>query len=147
MNGAHLHLALNHLPVIGFLFGLGVLFIGRLIRSDTTVRVALWLFVASGLFAIPAYLTGEPAEDIVERLSGISKALIERHEEAASVSLAGALAAGVMAGVVLFLGRGARAVGLVPFIIVSIVAMAAAGSMALTSKLGGEIHHPEIRTK
>ncbi|MEQ1851158.1 MAG: hypothetical protein ABMA01_06150 [Chthoniobacteraceae bacterium] len=147
MNGAHLHLALNHLPVIGLLFGLGVLFVGRLIRSDVTMRVALWLLVASGLFAIPAYMTGEPAEDIVERLSGISETLVERHEDAASISLAAALVSGVMAGAALFLARGARAVGRVPFIIVSLAAIVAAGSMAWTAKLGGEIHHPEIRTK
>ena len=50
MNSAHLHLALNHLPVIGLLFALGVFVVGRLIRSDVTMRVGLWLFVASAVF-------------------------------------------------------------------------------------------------
>lgn len=145
MNAAHFHLALNHLPVVGLLFALGVLGIGRFLRSDVTMRVGLWLFVASSLFAIPAYLTGEPAEDIVEKLPGIAKSLIERHEEAASVSLAATLVVGLLASVALFMSRGAKAVSWLGFFIVAAPAMFAAGSMAWTAKLGGEIHHTEIR--
>ncbi|MCE9611499.1 MAG: hypothetical protein K8R23_14980 [Chthoniobacter sp.] len=147
MNAAHFHLALNHLPVVGVLFGLGVLFAGRFLRSDVTMRVGLWLLVASGLFAIPAYLTGEPAEEIVEKIAGIGESLIERHEDAASIALAAALLAGVLAAVALFLARGGRAVSHLAFLVVAVVGAGAAGSMAWTAKLGGEIHHQEIRSK
>lgn len=145
MNAAHLHLALNHLPVVGLLFALGVFVFGRVLRSDVTMRVGLWMFVASGLLSIPAYLTGEPAEEMVEKLPGIAEALIEKHEDAASIAFAGALLAGVLAGGALFLARGGRAVSTMAFLIVAVVAVGAAGSMAWTAKLGGEIHHPEIR--
>ncbi len=147
MNSAHLHLALNHLPVIGLLFAFGVLVVGRLISSDVTMRVGLWLFVASALFAIPAYLTGEPAEEMVEKMPGIAEALMEKHEEAASISLAASLLTGALAVVALFLARGGRAVSPIAFTMVAVVAIAAAGTMTWTAKLGGEIHHPEIRSK
>jgi hypothetical protein len=147
MNAAHLHLAINHLPVIGLLFALGVLAVGRVLRSEATMRVGLWLLLASGVLAIPAYLSGEPAEEIVERLSGISKALIEKHEDAAAVSFALTLVVGGFAAFGLFLARSGRPLPQLAFIIVAIGTVVAAGSMAWTAKLGGEIHHPEIRSK
>ena len=145
MNAAHFHLAINHLPVLGLFWGLGVLIVGRFIHSGVTVRVGFWLCVAAGSFAIPAYLTGEPAEEIVEKLPDISKALIEQHEEAASIALAATLLVGVLALGSLFLARGARPISTLSFSIVTGVALIAFGCMAWTAKLGGEIHHPEIR--
>lgn len=145
MNAAHFHLAINHLPVLGLFWGLGVLIVGRFIHSGVTVRVGFWLCVAAGIFAIPAYLTGEPAEEIVEKLPDISKSLIEQHEEAASIALAATLLVGVLALGSLFLARGARPISTLSFSIVTGVALIAFGCMAWTAKLGGEIHHPEIR--
>lgn len=145
MNAAHLHLAINHFPVIGLLFGIGVLLMGRFVHSDVTVRVGLWLLVVSGLFAIPAYLTGEPAEAVVENYPGIAISRIGKHEDAAAISLGLALLTGSFAGGVLLLARGGKK--LPPFAIatVAVVAVIAAGSMVWTAKMGGEIHHPEIR--
>ena len=58
MNQAHLHLLLNHLPILGALFGLLILAGGFLLKYDTVKRTALGLFVLSAILAIPAYLTG-----------------------------------------------------------------------------------------
>jgi uncharacterized membrane protein len=146
MNAAHLHLTLNHLPVVGLIFSLGVLVIGRLIRNDTTMRVSLWSLVATAVLAVPAYLTGEPAEDITERLPGVTHAIVERHEEAAVLGLAGAIAVGVLAAGLLFLARKNRGVPVWGASAIMIAAVAATAAMAWTAKLGGEIRHPEIRT-
>lgn len=145
MNAAHFHLAVNHLPVVGLLFALGVLAVGRFIRSEAAIKTGLWLTAATGLLAIPAYVSGEPAEEIVERLPGISEALIEPHEEAAAIALTVTLLAGVLAGIALFLSRNARPSPKRFLLAVFGSAVIAAGCMAWTAKLGGEIHHPEIR--
>ena len=42
-------------------------------------------------------LTGEPAEEVIEHLPGVSKATIEEHEDAATFAFAGVLAVGVAA--------------------------------------------------
>jgi hypothetical protein len=39
--------------------------------------------LSSHCWQIPAYLTGEPTEELVENLTGVSKSSIEQHEEAA----------------------------------------------------------------
>lgn len=145
MNGAHLHLVLNHLPVIGTLFALGLLGSAVVLRKSHLVRAGLWSVLTAALLAIPAYVTGEPAEDVTERLPGVTEALIERHEEAASYALGILLAAGAVAGVAVYLFRGSRPVrnGLV--IGVLALTVVAAGTMARTASLGGVIRHTEIR--
>jgi uncharacterized membrane protein len=87
MNQAHLHLLLNHLPILGTLFGLLILAGGFLLKNDTVKRTALGIFVLSAILAIPAYLTGEGAEEVVEGLPGVTENLIEAHEDMANIFL------------------------------------------------------------
>jgi uncharacterized membrane protein len=145
MNGAHLHLLLNHLPVVGTVFALGLLGSAMVLRKSHLVRAGLWSVLVAALLAIPAYMTGEPAEDVAERLPGVTKGLIEEHEEAAGYALGILLAAGVAAGVGIVLFRGQRPIksGLVVGVLA--LTVIAAGTMARTANLGGAIRHTEIR--
>ena len=77
MNATHLHLMLNHIPVIGTGFALLLLLVALAKRSDEWKKVSLWFFVLIALLTVPAYVTGEPAEDGVKGLPGIAKAVIE----------------------------------------------------------------------
>ena len=85
MNATHFHLILNHIPVLGTAFGLGLLIFGLLRTSDEIKKAALGIFVIVAIATIPVYFTGEPAEEGVESLPGVSKAFMERHEEAAGL--------------------------------------------------------------
>lgn len=145
MNAAHLHLALNHLPVVGILFGAATLGFGVLFKKEAPHRVGLWLVVAAALLAIPAYLTGEPAEHVAEDLPGVSEAWIEPHEDAAAVALALALAAGVAAAPALLLAHAKRPSASKAAWLALLLALAASGSMAYTASLGGKVRHTEIR--
>jgi len=146
MNLAQVHLWLNHLPVLGTLFGLVLLMAALFRKNEDWKRLSLIVFVIIGLIAIGTYLTGEPAEEVVEHLPGVSEAAIEPHEESALWSLIAieTLAASSLAG--LFLSRMS---GVIPprlitvCLLISIVAMA---SVAWTAHLGGQIHHHETRT-
>ena len=73
MNGAHLHLLLNHFPLIGFVFSLLILGLGYVRANENFVRVGLLVILVSGVLAAPAYLAGEPAEDVIEKLPGFSE--------------------------------------------------------------------------
>ena len=145
MNATHLHLILNHLPVLGTAFGLGLLLFGLWRKSSELKKTALGVFVLVALAAVPVYLTGEPAEDGVESLPGVSKPFIERHESAAGAALTGAVVLGVasLGGLICF--RRGRLLPawfsislLVPAVIVS-------GLMVWTASLGGQVRHTEIR--
>jgi DMSO reductase anchor subunit len=137
----HIHLLLNHIPVIGLIGSILILVYGMVRRSAEVQRVALIAFVLVAVIAIPVYRTGEPAEEAVERLPGVSHDRIEAHEEAAEPAFYATLATGVIALAALFVDRWktllARAV-----LIASIVAFAL---IARTANLGGEIRHQEIR--
>jgi len=110
MNAPHLHLLLNHVPVLGAACGLGLLVFGLWRKSGELKKMTFGIFVIAALLAVPVYLTGEPAEEGVESLPGVSKAIIEQHEEAAEVAFTAIIVLGVMALIGLFLFRRDRAV-------------------------------------
>lgn len=146
MNLAHLHLLLNQIPVLGTVFGFGLLLFGLIRKSDDVVKASLGLFVIAALVAVPVYLTGEPAEEVVEHTAGVAESIIEQHEESALLSLIAMEALGVLALGWLFLSRRARQIPTWfagAFLILSVVT---GGLMAQTANLGGQIRHAEIRT-
>jgi uncharacterized membrane protein len=144
-NPAHLHLMLNHLPVIGTAFGLGLVGWALLRRSEELKKISLGIFIIVALLAIPAYLTGEPAEELVENLPGVSKTSIEQHEEAAQVAFAGVLIVGIaVLGGLLFFRRD-KAIPNWLAIIVLVLSLIVFVLMARTANLGGLIRHTEIR--
>ena len=143
MNWVHLHLMLNHLPVLGTIFGLLLLAWAVLRRDETLQRAALATFVLTALAAIPVFLTGEPSEEIVEDLAGTAKAAIESHEDAAVVALIAIETLGAMAlGALVLFRRRALPRPLAGAALV--FALATAGWMAQTANLGGRIRHAEL---
>lgn len=61
MNWVHLHLALNHVPVLGALFGALLLGVGLVRRSDELQRVSLWALAA--VRAAPAQPRVQPLNE------------------------------------------------------------------------------------
>ncbi|MFN4254831.1 MAG: T9SS type A sorting domain-containing protein [Saprospiraceae bacterium] len=87
MDSTHLHLILNDFPIIGTIVGTGIMAYGYFTQSEATKKAALWTWAVMALIAIPVFLTGEPAEESVEGLAGVSEAIIEQHEEAAELAI------------------------------------------------------------
>jgi uncharacterized membrane protein len=146
MSGAHLHLIVNHIPVLGAVFGLLLLSYGVVKRNDGIVRAGLWTLAIVGLTGLAAYLTGEPAEEVVEHLPGISESVIERHEEAAYLATIGGGVVGLVAIAGLFLHRAGRPVGGRFSALMLLLTLGLFGGMAWTANLGGQIRHAEIRS-
>ena len=145
MNLTHLHLLLNHLPVLGTILGLGLLIFALRRHSNDLKRAALGVLLISALTAIPTYLTGEPAEGAVKELTGNSKQFIEPHEKAAGIALGGILLLGAIALVGLVWFRGERFVPSWFTGTVLLGSLIVAGLLGWTANLGGQIHHSEIR--
>ena len=143
MNAAHLHLLLNHVPVLGA-FGLLLLFAIAFIRRDGSLaRLTLALSVGVAAASIAVFLTGEPAEEIVEELARVSTNAIEPHEEAARVATIAFGVFGAAAVVALFAYRRRT---LPRWVTATAVAgtLAVSGLMGWTANLGGRIRHTEI---
>src|ERR1041384_1427092 len=86
MNEVHIHLLLNHAPVMGTAFGALLLFYGLFKKSKSVIEASMLAFIITALVAIPVFLTGEPAEESIENIPGILKSVIETHEENAEVA-------------------------------------------------------------
>lgn len=145
MNPAHLHIILNHIPVIGIPFGTALMIWGFLRKSDEVKRTALLVFVAMALVTIPTFLSGKAAEDIVEHLPGVSENLIEKHERAATIALVATCVLGGLALLRLLVPARFAAVGTPMTILVFVFSLGVSGWLGRTGHLGGQIRHTEIR--
>ena len=145
LNVAHIHLLLNHLPIIGTLVGLLLLAAAFFRKSDELKRVGFTAFVITALITIPVYLTGEPAANIVEKLPDVTEALVDTHKDAATISF---IAVGILGVVALWgLWRYRRADVIPHLLVILLLAMSvvASGLMMWTGFLGGQIRHTEVR--
>ena len=144
MNFAHLHLLLNHFPVIGTIIGLGLFFLGLSEEHHHMRRAGLILFAVLAFITIPVFISGVGAQ-VMLRKAGISNALIQRHEGAAMPALALMEMTGAMALVGLWQSyrmiRPARW-NIAAVLLFSVVTV---GLMARTGNTGGDLRHPEIR--
>jgi hypothetical protein len=145
MNAAHWHLILNHIPLIGIGFVILLLIMALLRKSSELKNVALVFTVIVALWAIPAYLTGEPAEEIVEDMPGISEDLIHEHEEMAEKAFIFIEVVGGIALIGLVGGRFNGKLGDTLAVVTLLGLIAGGGLIAYTANLGGKIHHEEIR--
>ena len=143
MNAAHLHLITNHFPVVGTFIAFLVLLLGWAGKKSAVQKTALLLFVFIGLVSIPVFVSGNGAEEIVEKFAGVSHEAIEAHEESAVVTLifVELLATAALMGFALF-GRRENLPG--GFLLTVVVLTIVAGVLtANTSNLGGKIRHPQ----
>jgi hypothetical protein len=150
MNLPHLHLLLNHWPIIGTFVALGALLIALIAKSEDLKQASLVLFAGLALLSIPTYLSGNAAEEGIKSLTELRKDLIETHEGVAflafiSMEITGLFA---LAGLWRFSritkdpSVAPRGQWSVPAVL--ILAVVTSGLMALAGNTGGNIRHPEI---
>ena len=151
MNWVHLHLALNHVPVLGALFGALLLVVGLARRSDELQRVSLWALALLAAVAIPIKFTGDFA---AEALAGqgqrpgaveMPKDLLTAHEQAADQATTGVFLLGLVAAAGLWAARGGRPLPKWAILASLLLAFATFLLMARAANLGGHLRHPEIR--
>lgn len=144
LDTAHIHLMLNHLPVVGAPLLLLLLTIGLLRGSRELVLVSLTLVVGLALATGVVYLTGEPAEHLVAHAPWFRESLVEPHEEHAALSLMAVVATGLLAGAALAL-RG-RPLAVLWLSRVTWVALGLSTVLlGWTAWSGGQIRHEEVR--
>ena len=146
MSAAHLHLMLNHIPLLGLIFGAVLLAYGTWRGSGDVQKASLGLLAVAGLSAIAVYLTGEPAEEIVEGLAGVSHDAIEAHEAWGWYALLAGIATGGVALGTLTLGWVRGRLGRGAVMLTLALALLSSGMIGYTANLGGQISHPELRS-
>lgn len=146
MNGAHWHLVVNHLPIIFPVVGVVVMVTGLIFKSEAVKRTAFLIFALGALAAIAAMQTGEGAEEVVEKIEGITEDYIETHEETAetfallSYVLGGLSLLGLWASVAQKRFSSMLNASVLAFALVVLFFARQTGTT------GGEIRHTEIRS-
>jgi hypothetical protein len=147
MDWIHLHLALNHLPVLGTPFLLCLLLWSWGKGQIVTLRFCLWLFVALAAASIAIKFTGDFASEKLANTPAFDRVLIDRHEQSADQATAGVFFMGIAAALALFLSRGKRHNTRWALAFVALLALITFALMLRTANLGGHIRHPEIRPR
>lgn len=143
-NAAHLHLLVNHAPIFLPLFGIIILIIGVIFKSEIVKRISLSMFIFGGISAFIAVSTGEGAEKIAESLKR-NHDLIHEHEETAETFALLSYILALFSAVALWFNWKKRPFKDIAIIIVLLVGITVVSSSYSTGQTGGEITHPEVR--
>lgn len=145
MNEAHIHMLVNHFPIIGLFFGLGVLLFGVVKKNLTLKSTAYVMLIICVIFGQLAMMTGDKAEHFVEDLPGFTHKIVHKHEEAAEAFMIPMY----ILGLVSIVGLYAQSKKLSFEKWISYLALVLGVVCIFLSKnagtTGGEIRHTEIR--
>ncbi len=146
MNDAHLHMVVNHFPIIGTILAIGILIAGLLTKNIGIKNTSYFVFIIAAIFGAFSMGTGEGAEELVENMPTIGKSIIHEHEEIAEKLAIVLYVLGILSIVAIYLNyKKNPKEKMVSFVILGI----AIASLAIVQKVGtsgGEIRHTEIRT-
>jgi uncharacterized membrane protein len=145
INWAHVHLMINHFPVIGILGVIILLVYALIVKSEEVKRAGIGALVLLALITIPVYFTGKASVETVKNLPGVTETYTGRHEEVASLALVLVEALGLTAAIGLFFLRHSAVMPNRLIAVILALALAVAGILGLTANLGGQIRHTEIR--
>ena len=143
MNPTHLHLLLNHFPIVGTLIGSAILLYSIIKEQNAGKNIGAFIIVIMAIIAIPVLLTREPAEESIEHLSGISKALIHDHEEASLKAFWLMEITGIFSLFAIVLYKIKSTFAPKAFWIAFAFSAITFFAMAWAGYLGGKIRHPE----
>lgn len=146
MNNAHYHLVVNHLPIITPLLGAMILLGGIILKNNAVKKTALVVFIFGSVTAFLAMYTGEGAEEIVEKIQGVSEDLIKNHEELAEKFALANYFLGFMSLIGLWMGWKKESFFNAISALVLVISFVVLFLAKQTGTSGGEIRHSEIRT-
>jgi len=146
MNDAHLHMVVNHFPIIGGIFGLGIVISSLILKNKSIQNVAYGLFIVSAIFGAISMSTGEGAEEIVENLPNVTHQIIHEHEEMAEKLAIVLYVLGAVSLIGFYLNiKNHQKSSIISYLVVFISLVSIyLGKQTGTS--GGEIRHTEIRS-
>ena len=143
--GPHLHIVLNHFPLIGSIFVLGLLIASAYMKNDDMRRVSLILFVVLGLLVIPTYITGAAAGWAYQGRADMSTEVLAAHRDAGLLAFLFLGLTGTASWLVLWRERrfGQTSVtGMYTVLALGIVALL---TIIETGSLGGTVIRPDLR--
>jgi uncharacterized membrane protein len=143
---AHIHLLMNHLPILGPIFVLILFIIALVFKNGFLQKLSLWFLMGVALSTAIVYVSGEKTDSAVRDLPQVADTMITLHKQAAKYGLIIMFIAGVISlgGIILYSKRPVLPVYL--RISVLVVLLVSVVVLIYVGFLGGQIMHPEIRS-
>jgi uncharacterized membrane protein len=138
-------MVVNHFPIIGTIFGLGILITGIVMKNTVIKNVAYVLFVIAAIFGLVSMSTGEGAEEIAENLPSVTDQIIHEHEEMAEKLALVLYVLGGVSLVGLFMNVKNHAKASLVSYLAFLIALVGVFLGKQTGTTGGEVRHTEIR--
>src|SRR5438067_2051676 len=86
MNLVHVHLWLNHLPILGTMITLGLFIVALGFNRDDLKQACLALFAMIALLSIPAYMSGSAAQNVIKDNPNYAMDLVQVHQGSALIA-------------------------------------------------------------
>jgi uncharacterized membrane protein len=144
---SHVHMILNHVPTVGFVFAIAFFVVARVTNNNGMKQGSLLLLIICSIAGVPTYVAGTAAMWALTQppIPEISKAVINAHRDMALWSLVGLGFTGAASWVELWRYRYFGRFSKLSLTLVLLFAVVTLGIMAETGHRGGQINHPEIR--
>lgn len=147
MKWAHLHLILNHIPVVGIGFTI-LLFIIAIIKNNKELINISFIFVfITAIWAVFVYCRGFPAQDFLKDFVGSSDSLIKERVEKSVVALIFIQLTCLISLIAFILQKFYNRSLKLLNILILVLLIASGGFISWSANLGGKISHPEIRSE
>jgi hypothetical protein len=147
MNGAYLHLVINHIPIVGMPFAFFLLLFGLIRKSKELVQAGFVTLIILGIGAYPVVKTGGMAAHTIWGMPGVTRETIHAHAEAADWGFWGSIILGLFSLGGFWVTAKSREISKTWTAIALVGALWVSSIMAMVAHLGGLIRHPEIRTE
>jgi uncharacterized membrane protein len=145
MNNAHLHMVVNHFPIIGTILAIGILIAGLLTKNNGVKITSYFVFIISAIFGLMSMATGDGAEELVKDMPNIGWKIIHEHEEIAEKLALLLDVIGVLSVVALYFNFKKNPKEKIVSLIILGIAIASLVVIQKVGTSGGEIRHTEIR--
>lgn len=143
-NSAHLHLLVNHFPVIGYFIIIVFLVYGIIFKQEKVKQFSMFMIVVLSLITILVFVSGNNAEGMVKGAEGVVEENIEVHQYAAVRSFIAMEILGGISLLMILYYRFKKPVPLSVTLIYLFLNLFVLWMMIYTSNLGGKIFHSEF---
>jgi uncharacterized membrane protein len=138
------HLLLNHVPLVGLVFGLAFVLAGLMRGTDQTLRAGLGIFVAMGIAVVPVVGSGLVAANLLANAAWLDANAVSRHQLAGIVTSVVLVGLGALSGVALLVSRRTGRLSGRLTVAIVVLALAGLGATGWTGYLGGALRHTEL---
>jgi hypothetical protein len=139
------HLLLNHVPLIGLVFGLVFFVVGLMRASEQALRAGLRIFLAMGIAVLLVVGSGLVSASILADATWLDADALRNHQLAGILTLVVLVSLGTLCGVALYTSRRhERALSVGVRNAVLLFAVIGFGANVWTAYLGGALRHSEL---